>query len=74
MPDSETIDRLHEAMCVWKAGWAPKDLDQVRRDLQSVLDDLAPEHCCVCGKAEVGYHNYRDLPFCIPCANGGQAP
>lgn len=26
--------------------------------------------CCVCGSTEVTYRNYRDLPFCGPCANG----
>lgn len=28
------------------------------------------EKCCVCGSAAVGYHNYRDQPFCWPCADG----
>lgn len=73
MPDGEAIRRLHEAMCTWMAGWTPQDLAQVRLDLQSVLDDLAPEHCCVCGSPDVGYHNYKEQAFCIPCANGGGA-
>ena len=28
------------------------------------------EACCVCGGTEVTYRNYRDQPFCGPCANG----
>jgi hypothetical protein len=30
------------------------------------------ETCCVCGSGEVTYHNYRERPFCRPCANGEQ--
>ena len=26
--------------------------------------------CCVCGDPKVVYHNYRDQPFCAPCADG----
>ena len=26
--------------------------------------------CCVCGDPRVVYHNYRDQPFCAPCADG----
>lgn len=26
--------------------------------------------CCVCGSTEVAYHNYREKPFCWPCADG----
>ena len=76
MPSSEVIDRLHEAMCAWKMGWTPEDLRSVREDLLAVVADLAHvlgERCCVCGKPEVGYHNYKGFPFCIPCANGGSA-
>jgi hypothetical protein len=25
--------------------------------------------CCVCGGGPVTYRNYRDLPFCWPCAD-----
>jgi hypothetical protein len=32
----------------------------------------AAERCCVCGSADVGYHNYREQPFCWPCADGDQ--
>ncbi|WP_329126160.1 hypothetical protein [Streptomyces sp. NBC_01353] len=28
------------------------------------------EKCCECGSADVRYHNYRDQPFCWPCADG----
>lgn len=31
------------------------------------------EVCCVCGSADVGYHNYLEQPFCWPCANGPRA-
>lgn len=27
------------------------------------------ERCCVCGGSPVTYHNYRDQPFCWPCAD-----
>ncbi|MCY0960834.1 hypothetical protein [Streptomyces sp. H27-H5] len=27
------------------------------------------ETCCVCGDSDVVYHNYREQPFCWPCAN-----
>ncbi|MFE0699143.1 hypothetical protein [Streptomyces sp. NPDC058872] len=27
------------------------------------------EQCCVCGSPDVTYHNYREQPFCWPCAN-----
>lgn len=30
----------------------------------------AAESCCVCGFPRVDYRNYRDDPFCGPCANG----
>jgi hypothetical protein len=34
-------------------------------------DDARPaEVCCVCGSADVRYHNYREQPFCWPCADG----
>jgi hypothetical protein len=28
------------------------------------------ERCCVCGSPDVAYHNYREQPFCWPCADG----
>ncbi|MFD3336121.1 hypothetical protein ACFWV1_26260 [Streptomyces sp. NPDC058700] len=28
------------------------------------------EKCCVCGSPDVTYHNYREQPFCWPCADG----
>src|SRR5688500_885902 len=28
------------------------------------------EKCCVCGSTKVVYHNYTELPFCWPCADG----
>ena len=28
-----------------------------------------PEKCCVCGSADVSYHNYLEQPFCWPCAS-----
>lgn len=41
---------------------------------EPIARDLPPvERCCVCGSAEVGYHNYRDQPFCWPCADGEPA-
>jgi hypothetical protein len=27
-----------------------------------------PETCCICGGGPVVYHNYREQPFCCPCA------
>jgi hypothetical protein len=30
--------------------------------------------CCVCGSGEVAYHNYRQQPFCWPCADGDTCP
>lgn len=30
----------------------------------------AAETCCVCGSTQVTYHNYREQPFCPPCADG----
>ncbi|WP_411102481.1 hypothetical protein [Streptomyces sp. cmx-4-9] len=32
------------------------------------------ETCCVCGSESVTYHNYRDQPFCGPCADGPTQP
>ncbi|MFC1410470.1 hypothetical protein ACEZCY_14520 [Streptacidiphilus sp. N1-12] len=29
-----------------------------------------PERCCMCGSADVRYRNYREQPFCWPCADG----
>lgn len=29
-----------------------------------------PERCVVCDSTEVAYHNFREQPFCWPCANG----
>ncbi|MFF5642088.1 hypothetical protein ACFY8Q_07210 [[Kitasatospora] papulosa] len=34
----------------------------------------APEVCCDCGSPKVAYHNYREQPFCWPCADGQPAP
>lgn len=31
------------------------------------------ENCCVCESPHVVYHNYKEQPFCAPCANGGGA-
>lgn len=28
------------------------------------------EVCCICASPDVGYRNYREEPFCIPCADG----
>ncbi|MDT9688172.1 hypothetical protein Q5762_07350 [Streptomyces sp. P9(2023)] len=28
------------------------------------------EQCCECGSSDVRYHNYREQPFCWPCADG----
>jgi hypothetical protein len=28
------------------------------------------ERCCVCGSPDIGYRNYREKPFCWPCADG----
>lgn len=30
--------------------------------------------CCVCGSPEVAYRNYREQPFCWPCADGTAQP
>lgn len=30
--------------------------------------------CVQCGSPDVRYRNYREQPFCWPCANGEQAP
>ncbi|MER7726410.1 hypothetical protein [Streptomyces sp. NPDC096323] len=30
--------------------------------------------CCVCGRGPVTYRNYREQPFCAPCADGQPAP
>ncbi|MFI7563818.1 hypothetical protein ACIBVM_18510 [[Kitasatospora] papulosa] len=30
--------------------------------------------CCVCGHGPVTYRNYREQPFCAPCADGQPAP
>lgn len=29
-----------------------------------------PARCCMCGSADVRYRNYREQPFCWPCADG----
>jgi hypothetical protein len=44
-------------------------------DIQATADDhhRRCEVCCVCDSPDVGYHNYKDQPFCIRCANGGSA-
>jgi hypothetical protein len=41
-----------------------------RRRARKARGLAEPERCCVCSSAEVGYHNYRDQPFCWPCADG----
>jgi hypothetical protein len=44
-------------------------------DVQSITFDSVPggfslpETCCVCGSADVTYHNYRDQPFCPACTD-----
>lgn len=46
------------------------------RLVQAVAEKNAreAERCCVCGSTEVVYHNYRDQPFCAPCADGEKPP
>lgn len=34
------------------------------------LSGTETDACCVCGSAKVVYRNYRDQPFCGPCADG----
>lgn len=37
--------------------------------VDAVLALTAPEACCVCGGGPVAYRNYREQPFCQPCAD-----
>jgi hypothetical protein len=39
-------------------------------DQAAAVDVLTAPVCCVCGSADVAYHNYRNQPFCWPCADG----
>lgn len=46
-------------------------------DTQTTPDDAPTTppggpRCAVCGSPEVRYRNYREQPFCWPCANGEQ--
>jgi hypothetical protein len=34
------------------------------------LREMTEEVCCACGSPDVVYHNYREQPFCSPCADG----
>lgn len=36
----------------------------------NATSDKPDTRCCVCGSADVTYRNYRDQPFCDPCAEG----
>ena len=45
-------------------------LGTVRELLNEQADAGQREACCVCGSAQIGYHNYRNQPFCQPCADG----
>ncbi|MCX5407479.1 hypothetical protein OHA37_26900 [Streptomyces sp. NBC_00335] len=38
--------------------------------VDAVLATTAAEACCVCGGGPVTYRNYREQPFCQPCADG----
>jgi hypothetical protein len=31
---------------------------------------VEPARCCMCGSTDVRYRNYREQPFCWPCADG----
>lgn len=40
-----------------------------RRAPEATDTGTTAERCCVCGGGPVTYHNYREQPFCNPCAN-----
>lgn len=40
--------------------------------VDAILAIASPATCCVCGGGPVTYRNYREQPFCQPCANGVQ--
>jgi hypothetical protein len=37
------------------------------------MEEVDSEKCCVCGSRTVVYHNYREQPFCAPCADPASA-
>jgi len=47
-----------------------KRLDQARQHLAALDGPAEPPACCVCDSREVVYRNYREQPFCSPCAEG----
>jgi hypothetical protein len=62
--------------CAHGCRQAADDLTQLGQELDT---DAEPEPkprevCCVCGSPKVAYHNYREQPFCWPCANGTAQP
>ena len=39
-------------------------------DHANAAQQQAGETCCECGSPDVTYRNYREQPFCWPCADG----
>lgn len=62
----------------WPTVPTPEEAEVVKRAVLETAAEVAREQqaagqqeaCCVCGSPQVGYHNYRNQPFCWPCADG----
>lgn len=55
---------------LWGAWERQQTEDEVRDILTAVLPLHTQPTCCVCGSSAVVYRNYREQPFCGPCADG----
>jgi hypothetical protein len=44
--------------------------EQMEQHLATHLAAAEHARCCMCGSIEVRYRNYREQPFCWPCADG----
>lgn len=52
-------------------GWDGHTTEEKYERLAALVTRAA-ERCCACGSAAVVYHNYREQPFCQPCADGDE--
>ncbi len=60
------IDAAKQALNAKGLWLTPDGRDSV---VDAILAVVSPATCCVCGGGPVTYRNYREQPFCWPCAD-----
>ncbi|MFD9443365.1 hypothetical protein [Streptomyces sp. NPDC060001] len=65
--DKDMARRIHQARPDIPVHHILATLEAFRAVLE--MEETGSEKCCVCGSGSVTYHNYREHPFCGPCAD-----